>query len=176
MAWRRPGDKSLSEPMVVSLLTHICVTRPQWVKPLMSKCIQCLVVVTQTCRLTIMDSHHLDLVSQMQCFMYTLLSSTQSKVWSMKDTLNGTFVHIISSPCMMISNCYISFISPWSGVVHVFVYGGRGVDCVYDDAYLLNTENWTWTKVSLLQVIYIMEPLIRGLKSILPNLKITSFH
>ena len=32
MAWRRPGDKPLSEPMIVSLLTHICVTWPQWVK------------------------------------------------------------------------------------------------------------------------------------------------
>ena len=32
MAWRRPGDKPLSEPMLGSLLTHICVTRPQWVK------------------------------------------------------------------------------------------------------------------------------------------------
>ena len=31
MAWRRPGDKPLSEPMVVSLLMHICITRPQWV-------------------------------------------------------------------------------------------------------------------------------------------------
>ena len=31
MAWRRPGDKPLSEPMMVSLLTHICVTGPQWV-------------------------------------------------------------------------------------------------------------------------------------------------
>ena len=31
MAWRRPGDKPLSEPMMLSLLTHICVTRPQWV-------------------------------------------------------------------------------------------------------------------------------------------------
>ena len=30
-AWRRPGDKPLSEPMLVSLLTHICVTRLQWV-------------------------------------------------------------------------------------------------------------------------------------------------
>ena len=27
MAWRRPGDKPLSEPMMFSLLTHICVTR-----------------------------------------------------------------------------------------------------------------------------------------------------
>ena len=34
MAWRRSGDKSLSEPMMISLLTHICVTRPQWVKKL----------------------------------------------------------------------------------------------------------------------------------------------
>ena len=31
LAWRRSGDKPLSEPMMVSLLTHICVTRPQWV-------------------------------------------------------------------------------------------------------------------------------------------------
>ena len=32
MAWRRPGDNPLSELMMVSLPTHICVTRPQWVK------------------------------------------------------------------------------------------------------------------------------------------------
>ena len=31
MAWRRPGDKPLSEPMIVRLPMHICVTRPQWV-------------------------------------------------------------------------------------------------------------------------------------------------
>ena len=31
MAWRRPGDKSLSEPIMVWLPTHICFTRPQWV-------------------------------------------------------------------------------------------------------------------------------------------------
>ena len=31
MAWCRPGDKPLSEPMVVMLLTHIGITRPQWV-------------------------------------------------------------------------------------------------------------------------------------------------
>ena len=30
MAWRRSGDKPLSDPMIVSLPTHICVTRPQW--------------------------------------------------------------------------------------------------------------------------------------------------
>ena len=32
MAGRRLGGKLLSEPMIVRLPTHICVTRPQWVK------------------------------------------------------------------------------------------------------------------------------------------------
>ena len=31
IAWCRPGDKPLSEPMMVRLPMHICVTRPQWV-------------------------------------------------------------------------------------------------------------------------------------------------
>ena len=31
MAWRRSGDKPLSEPMMVDLPTHICVIWPQWV-------------------------------------------------------------------------------------------------------------------------------------------------
>ena len=29
MAWRRPGDKPLSEAILVSLLTHKCFIRPQ---------------------------------------------------------------------------------------------------------------------------------------------------
>ena len=33
MAWRRPGDKPLSEPMMVRLSIHISVTRPQWINP-----------------------------------------------------------------------------------------------------------------------------------------------
>ena len=33
MVGRRPGDKPLSEPMMVKLPTHICVTRPQWIAP-----------------------------------------------------------------------------------------------------------------------------------------------
>ena len=32
MAWHRPGAKPLSETMMVRLPTHMCVTRPQWVK------------------------------------------------------------------------------------------------------------------------------------------------
>ena len=36
MAWRRPGDKALYEPMMFSLLMHICIT--QWVKNFMRSC------------------------------------------------------------------------------------------------------------------------------------------
>ena len=32
LAWCRSGDKPLSEPMMVSLMTLICVSRPQWFK------------------------------------------------------------------------------------------------------------------------------------------------
>ena len=31
IGWHRPGDKTLFEPMMVSVLMHIWVTRPQWV-------------------------------------------------------------------------------------------------------------------------------------------------
>ena len=33
MTWHWPGDRPLSEPMMVSLLMHICITQPQWVNP-----------------------------------------------------------------------------------------------------------------------------------------------
>ena len=33
MAWCQPGDKPLSESLMVSLLIHICITQPQWVNP-----------------------------------------------------------------------------------------------------------------------------------------------
>ena len=32
MAWHRPGDKPLSEQIMVRFPTYICVNRPQWVK------------------------------------------------------------------------------------------------------------------------------------------------
>ena len=38
MVWCLSGDKPLSEPIMARLLTHICVTRPQWV----IRCYNCL--------------------------------------------------------------------------------------------------------------------------------------
>ena len=47
-AWRRPGDKPLSEPMTFDLLTHICVTWPLWVKYEHGLVLLCFVVVTSS--------------------------------------------------------------------------------------------------------------------------------
>ena len=44
MAWRRSVDKPLSEPMMVTLPTHICVARPQWVNGCNAVCTLCNMV------------------------------------------------------------------------------------------------------------------------------------
>ena len=48
MAWRRPGDKPLSEPMLARSLTHICVTRPQWVNHGLLWCVRCFNLINLT--------------------------------------------------------------------------------------------------------------------------------
>ena len=47
MAWRCPGDKPVSEPVMVSLLTLISVTRTQWVNNLRKMPLHILQLLTQ---------------------------------------------------------------------------------------------------------------------------------
>ena len=65
MAWRRPGDKPLSEPMMVKLPTHVCVTRPQWVKMILH------VYVT---KMGSNRSYYLTLLSYNSCTYFTFRS------------------------------------------------------------------------------------------------------
>ena len=46
VAWHRWGAKPLSEPMMVSLLMHICVTQPQWFKIWETR--NCMLVIRST--------------------------------------------------------------------------------------------------------------------------------
>ena len=41
LTWRPPGDKPFSEPVMASLLTHICVTRPLWINLFLSSSLTC---------------------------------------------------------------------------------------------------------------------------------------
>ena len=92
MAWRRPGDKPLSEQMMLKLLTHICVIRPQWVNlccrhPVFPMCLQMhwvharIMEILQTkyfdlnwFELHLVEVHLLAKNKQKQCFKYRLVS------------------------------------------------------------------------------------------------------
>ena len=101
MAWRQPGNKPLSEPMMVSLLTFICVTRPQWVK------------ANSACMGTTMTWQH-----------WIDLQNAKSYQWM---THNGLFTwiiyHIHSLVCHMyyITECIeIQFHIHWNGAPSMF--------------------------------------------------------
>ena len=99
MAWRRPGDKPLSEPMIFNLLTHICVTRHQWVNAsppnaaYMRQCIGSVLIQIMACCLfgarplpdPVLVYYHLDSL----------------ELISVK--LKSEFYHFLSDKC--ISNC-----------------------------------------------------------------------
>ena len=88
MDWCQPADRHLSEPMIVSLQTHICVTRPQWVNgrlsegliaPLyiMGAVVTCLVLNHLHCRqgtlLTLLDIRYI-IPSNINIFLFVLFS------------------------------------------------------------------------------------------------------
>ena len=64
MAWRRPGDKPLSQPMV-KLLMHLCITLPQWVE--LSKC---QIVLKKICFFTGILCHNSKLASRDSQFKF----------------------------------------------------------------------------------------------------------
>ena len=56
MAWRRPGDKQLSEPMMVRLPTHMCVTRPQSINVETHKLMRASEALINLCVSTLIES------------------------------------------------------------------------------------------------------------------------
>ena len=96
MAWRRPGDKPLSEPMMVNLPTHICVTRPEWVN--------CFHKITM---LTAIDSNY--------CTYEPL---TQRPVISMyfRRFISGSFQYLTDISFI----CYTIFFYSSSSITYIF--------------------------------------------------------
>ena len=83
IAWRRPGEKPLSEPMMVSLLTHICVNRPQWVNTMAVDDLVPISLRLMMSQLKDIASHTKIKVSK----MHILRCMVQNFVWNFKDTL-----------------------------------------------------------------------------------------
>ena len=87
MAWCRPGDKPLSEPMMVSLLKHICITRPQWVK-LQMEFDDCLTKLGLTLVVKQATAH------QFACWPYHSIHQllVHEKIWyKSKETMTDVF-------------------------------------------------------------------------------------
>ena len=71
MAWHHPGNKLLSEPMMVILLTHICVTRPQWVNRLLVTNRCCWFFFVQCTHHYSYDNCKTSFLNIVQTWMYT---------------------------------------------------------------------------------------------------------
>ena len=140
MAWCRPGDKPLFEPMMFSLLTHICVTRPHWAKIrnwLKAKIHQPLVSFTIShwigayClskRLTAeCVSAERDLINPITLYLSCITSST-SECWPVIN-MGGLMTYFIwkghhsacgVAVCRMVKHCHQSRWVPWEPK-HVYV-------------------------------------------------------
>ena len=115
MAWRRPGDKSLSEPMMVSLLTHICVTWPQWVK---HTCFSsCRALIAHTC----------ECVSICMCmcmFLCVYIGTCMHNVLCVRESHTYFFFNVVKS------------VQTWSltsyscPAMHIFTYVAQFMGCV----------------------------------------------
>ena len=120
MAWCRPGNKPLSEPMMISLLMHICVTRPEWVITTM----QVHTIITQfhyivnmmiNCRekLVVLKLSHIFLVfgnSTSECIslMYNIWHQYQDKNvalvgWRAKYIFNDGFMGLYLLLCITVT-------------------------------------------------------------------------
>ena len=82
MAWCRPGDKPLSESMMVSLLTHICVTRPQWVNTFGWHFINPLWVI-DSCRMHMIWYFHCDSADQCKHYDDVIMGAIASLITSL---------------------------------------------------------------------------------------------
>ena len=93
MIRRRPGDKPLSEPMLISLPTHICVIRPQWVKELIGG-------GCEYCSIMLRDQHHTRIHFSFTCDqnMDQILSSLfdiMSYSWSLATIIHKWLIDIL---------------------------------------------------------------------------------
>ena len=135
MAWRRLGDKPLFEPMMVSLPTHICVTRPQWVNICINlKCIICyanhITIIRKCC---IIQSYWSYIYCCPDSYWYSL-SNWSALIISfyISGTYTGTYLTLNYGHIMLhvvevvwylylINSSRLNFDKPGQGVITIYV-------------------------------------------------------
>ena len=137
MAGRLPGDKPLSEPMMVSLLTHICVTRPQWVNSL---------------RLSEAYMYHQPRPSLVQAPSHFLNQCCIIVNWTLRNKLQWHFNWNLN--ILIQENAYeyvvweMSAILPWHRCVNLYINASSGHKVfslqVVKNNYQFNNLNRVW--------------------------------
>ena len=121
MAWHLPGDKPLSEPMVVDLLMHLCITLSQWVnipKPL----------IDMTLCMSLLWLFHLsEMYDGRMTWHVLVISAFTIAIWNLKTYLN-----------------------PWFNL-HEFSFSlpTFHMKCKFDGNPIMLCNKWILTKVSI---------------------------
>ena len=100
MAWRHPGDKPLSKPMMVSSLTHICFTGPQWVNKHAYICIY----DTQCFTLTFL----FDIKFWWKCRQCGVTCASLLDFWALQTLYLGHFPHVHKIYLMFSTGTFLS--------------------------------------------------------------------
>ena len=80
MAWHRSGAKPLSEPMMVSLPTHISISRPLWVESLIFKPISLIHILSTSCELLAGEGHGIPAIGNCFTTIFPLADSSPNTV------------------------------------------------------------------------------------------------
>ena len=136
MAWRRSGDKPFSEPMMVRLLMHICITRLQWVNLLPGLSLDILKMESWT---------HMDYGTHCKHNYYYILYYIYYTHHASRDALHHGWT------CQILYNSLAPWIFEWNLISkQILVINGWGICCVialWDECY------WIVGKSTLLQAI-----------------------
>ena len=102
MAWCRPGDKPLSEPMLIFVPTHICVTRPQWVlSP--DRCLAFIRTNAGILLIGPLGTYFSEILIEIHCHIFIEENAFENVVWKM--------AAILSQP-----QCVKQLLVAWYGV------------------------------------------------------------
>ena len=93
MAWRRPGHKPLSEPMLRSLLTHTCVTRPHWVNGCNEICTLCNMVWVNLNIQELQKIHYYVYWCTGAFWCQDIYNHHNGIAWAVRFTHNGSLLH-----------------------------------------------------------------------------------
>ena len=125
MVWRWSGDKPLFKPMMASLLTHICVNSPRWVKRTRSaKRGGSDVITFHSARILMYFLFH---VSNSALFLHNTL--VRSFCIDIVLTLSMAGRTVVDKTILCLS-CVFSYPVDWQMLdveLHLYYVGGRGI-------------------------------------------------